>query len=124
MAGLRATTVGAGLFISIAAGSAIGLAPPAIGMAPPSVPAPPAPNFNLLSWAVESVSCDDGGTPVFARAPDVAPSLSYGFASSALTASFRITADGRPLGVKREGSDGRTWVSLDGWGASVATAAR
>ena len=105
MAGLRATTAGAGLFISVAAGLAVGLAPPAIGMAPPSVPAPPAPSFSLLSWAVENVSCDDGATPVFARAPDVAPSLSYGFAASALNASFRIAADGRPLGVKREGTE-------------------
>ncbi|MBB5714008.1 energy transducer TonB [Sphingomonas aerophila] len=104
MAGERATTAGAGLFLSAAAGSIVVLAPPAIGMAPPSVLAPTAPSLNLVSWAVENVSCDDGAKPLFARAPDVAPSLDYGSASSALTASFRIAADGRPLSVKREGN--------------------
>jgi hypothetical protein len=104
MAGLRATTAGAGLFLSAAAGLAVGLAPPAIGMAPPSVLAPPAPSLSLVSWAVDGVSCQDGARPVFSRPPDVSPSLNYGNVSSDLTVTFRIAPDGRPLGVTREGT--------------------
>lgn len=82
-----------------------GLATFCVTAALASVPPPVPPSGTVLvSWSTEAVSCEDDARPAFLLAPDPVPTLGYGFVDrvATVTATFRIDADGRPLGVAQQ----------------------